>query len=576
MLSFEQIVSFDTETYGLNAYLGDLPFGFAFANSYEEYYYDDRKYSKQNIYDSCKELFEDFDRTVILHNAKFDMHMLYVWCLENSFVPIKYNAKIVCTAVMARIVNNDRINTKLKFCAKDYGLEKSDAVDIWIVKNKAYKLVNGEQQKDFSKVPYAIISNYAKKDSRVTYDLYFCLLNDLSELQKYNDTLDDGRSLYNILDREAELLKALFEVEKTGVLINTDYTRRAFGMERQRADAASERFTQITGRELVDSGKAITSALIDSGYDESKIPRTEKGNYSLTAKILSSVAHPIADVVNQYRNAAKSADTFYGGFIDLRDKSGRIHTNFRQDSTRTFRLSSSNPNLQNIPSKEVNGFFARNCFIPEENHTWVSMDYKAQEMRLLFDLSGEKTVADRINQGEDVHEVTASLMGVNRKKAKDVGFALIYGKGITQLSIDLGISYNEAKALRELFFGRMPRSKILLDKVIRKARDGFVSNKYGRIYRFKNGFEYKAPNYLIQGTGGEICKDAMINIYKIYKQDKVKIVSAVHDELNFNIHNDYLHEIDNIKKIMIDVYKPNILSMDVDVSMSTESWGKCE
>jgi len=575
MLPFEieQVVSFDTETTGLNPYLGDLPFGFAFANSQTELYLDDRLDSKHDIYSLCSQVFGNSETSVLIHNAKFDMHHLSQWCIDNRFEPIEFKARIICTATLSRIANNDRLTTRIKDVAKDYGLVKSDAVDIWIRKNKAYR-PDGEP--DFSKVPHDIISKYAKQDARITYDLYFHLLNDIQGLERYVKTLPGDRSIFNIIDREEAVTKALFQVECTGVNIDSSYARRAFDFEKQRADNASARYTEITGRNFVDSGKAHAAAFIDSGYDERKLIKTEAGNYSFANEVLSSISSPITEAITEHRQSIQKADTFYGNFSKLCDASGRIHTNFRQDAARTFRLSSSNPNLQNIPKEKIGDFYERDCFIPPEGYTWVSIDYRAQEMRLLFDMAGEEAVAKRIIEGEDVHAVTASLMGVDRKSAKTIGFGLVYSMGVQTMADSLGVSFKDAQELKRIFFSSMPKSARFLQDVMRKAEKGFICNDYGRVFKFTKDFSYKAPNYLIQGTGSEIGKDALVELIKIYKQDRVRVVSLVHDEINFNIKDEHLSEIPNICTIMKNVYKHSILPMDVSVTKSKKSWGACD
>lgn len=576
LFEFEDIISVDTETSGLNPYLGDLPFGFSFANSSTEIYLDDRRDSKHIIFDMLQKAFENPDRTCLLYNAKFDMHHISQWCVANGFDPVKFLARIVDIPTLARIVNNDRFQTSMEVIAREYGMEKSKAVEEWIRKNKAYRMVGDEKVPDYTAVPHDIISVYAMKDARITYDLYFKMLQDLTGLENYLKTLNDERSIYNVIEREALVTKALYKIEATGVLTDPSLLSRANDIAKQGVITASARYKEITGRDLVDSGKAHAAAFIGAGYSESDLARTSAGNYSFTNEVLSSNPNELTSTLSDFRDATKKANTVYSGLLNSRDPSGRIHTNFRQDATRTGRLSSNSPNLQNIAKERVGEIFERDCFIPDTNCTLVAVDYKAQEMRLLFDMSGEVSVAKRIMEGEDVHEVTAALMGVKRKMAKDVGFSLVYGKGVKQLALDLGISFKDAQDLKKLFFDRMPHSAKFIKSVIAKAERGFIANAYGRVFRFNRDIAYKAPNYLIQGTGSEIGKDAFVSLVNKYNQENVQVVLAVHDELVFNINDEYLSEMPNICSIMTGVYKHNILPMDVSVKMSKESWGKCE
>lgn len=572
----ESIISIDTETSGLNPYLGDIPFGFSFANSTTELYLDDRRDDKHIIFDMLQKAFEDSDRTCLLYNAKFDMHHVSQWCIANKFPQINYHARIVDIPTLARIVNNDRFQTAMDVVAKEYGMEKSKAVEDWIRKNKAYRMIGDERAPDYTVVPYEIISIYAKKDARITYDLYFELLRDLMGLEEYLKSLNDERSVFNIVDREAAVTKALFEVERTGVIVDLSITERALDSAKQRVSAASTRYQEIAGRVLVDSSKGHAAALIGLGYSEAELPRGESGNYSFANEVLVTNPNILTSTISEYRDAAKKANTTFAGFIKSRDPGGRIHTNFRQDSTRTGRLSSTNPNLQNITKKKVDDLYERDCFVPPEGFTWVSIDYKAQEMRLLFDMAGEESVAKRIIEGEDVHAITASMMGVDRKSAKTIGFAQVYGQGLQALADSINISFKEAQDLKKLFFDRMPKSAKFIQQVISKAERGFIANPYGRVFRFNRDIAFKAPNYLIQSTGSEIGKDALVSSINQYQQKDIQVVSLVHDEINFNIKDEFMGEVDNIKNIMIRVYKHNILPMDVSVKMSKESWGMCE
>ena len=579
----ESITAFDTETYGLNPYLGDLPFGFSFANSVGETYLDDRRDNKKEIYNLCEELFENEENTVIIHNAKFDMHGLTEWCQSNFKKEIRFKAKIICTATLARIADNQRLRVGLGVVGEDYGISKDSSVEQLIHVRKLFKskvdyFGNISKDKDFSKVPYEFISKYAMRDARVCYDIFFKLLEDIQGLEKYLATLNLPRSVYSVIEREAALTKVLFQMERTGVLLDSPYAVRACEFERQRSVSAANSYQELTGRDFVDSGKAHAAAFIDSGVDQSELARTSTGRYSFTSEVLSANDSELAKSIVEHRESHKKAVTFYGNFLQLRDSRGRIHTSLGQSTTRTGRLSSQNPNLQNIPAHREIGaeFFERECFIAPEDFYWVSFDYKAQEMRLLFDLSGETEVANCILAGEDVHEVTAKLMDVTRAKSKNIGFGLIYGMGLAKMATDLGITFDEARNLKSLFFAKMPKAGDFIRAVIDKAERGYLANAYGRVYKFKKEFAYKAVNYLIQGTGSEIVKDAMIAIDKKYRDsDNVKMILQVHDELCFYIHKDHMQEIDSIKQIMTDAYKHNILPMDVSVKYG-KNWAECK
>ena len=579
----EDVVSFDTETTGLHPYLGDLPFGFAFANSVEETYLDDRKDSKEDILKLCLEIFENEEQKVVIHNAKFDMHHLAQWCQSNFKKEIDFKCTIIDTAVLARIANNQRISCSLSSVGSEYGFKKDVTVENYIAKHGLKREVvdldgNKTFIKDFAKVPYDLISKYAKIDARICYDLYYKLLQDMRSLENYLTSLNHPKTLYSVIKREAELTKSLYKMERTGVLIEPTYTKRACDFERQRADLAAEQYRIIAKREFVDSGKAHAAAFIDAGVAPETLPRTSAGNYSFTGEILSANSDKLSENILQYRDADKKSTTFYGGFLKLRDSTGYIHTNFGQHTTRTFRLSSTGPNLQNVPSSRGDNapYFERDCFIAPEGYKWLSLDYKSQEVRILYDLSGETDIGRRILDGEDSHQVVASMMCVTRKQAKTVQFGIIYGMGTDSLAKELDCEPREAAELKAKFFARIPRAGAFIRAITEKARrSGYIANTYGRVYQFEPQFAYKAPNYLIQGTGSEIVKDAVNAIFAKYNQKDILLVSQVHDELNLYIKNDMLDEANAIKQLMVNVYKQKFLPMDVDYKIGN-SWGECK
>ncbi len=577
----EEIFALDTETSGLYAYRGDRPFGFAIADSVSEVYFDDRRHDREVIFLLLKELLENENNTICIHNAKFDLHHVTEWAKDYFAQEIKINARIVCTAVLSRIANNTRLSCALDDVAMSYGLGAKDhTVMEWIRRNKAYRFVTMEdgtvdKNPDFSAVPFNIMEPYAKRDARLCYSIYYALLRDISLLDAYTKKLTPPRSIWNTVERETKITKILYKMERTGVLTDSANAQRNFEIERLRASEARIRYTEITGREFVDSGANHTASMQALGISDSGVARTATGAISFSKQNIGAIDSALAKPIKDYREANKKANTVLLGLLNSRDKAGRIHTNFGQYTTRTFRFSSTNPNLQNVSSKDdKTGHNLRESFIPDPDCYLVSFDYKAQEMCLLFDMSDEVEIAERIKTGEDTHAVTAALMGVDRNTAKTVGFALVYGAGISRLASQLGVTETEARRLRQLFFDKMPKAAKFIKQVIERANGGFIANPWGRVLQFKRGDSYKAVNYLIQGSGAEIIRDAMIAIAEEYDDNPmVRMVLTVHDELLFNIHKDHLDEIPNIKRIMEQVYKYKILPLTVGVSMSDKSWG---
>lgn len=578
--------SLDSETTGLLWNTGDRPFLWSISTADRTFLWDVRN-SESNylFYQIMDKQFQREDLTVIFANAKFDLHMFRS---DMAFAKILLKCKILDILVLARIMNNQMMRAGLDDVAKLFGYAKDDSVKKYIQKHQLYRkhiTLMGNEVKipEYSKVPNEIMYPYAAKDSRITFDCKAKLMQEILMLDGYNQTLLTPKSLATVIDNEAQLTKTLFNMESEGVLIDESYTRSSFSGERSRFEACAHDFKEITGRELVDSPKAFTE--IFRAYPDlySRIPTTEKGNLSFKDSFLSSIAHPVAESITGYRQSYKKAGTYFGNFLQLKAADGRIRTDFRQSKTRTSRLSASSPNLQNVSGdtdeyeESEKDLSVRRCFVAPEGYLWLSLDYKAQELRMLFDLAGETTIIEKIKAGMDGHEVTAQELGITRKKAKTLNFGLIYGMGTTKLAEALGVSVEEAKEIKYTYFKKIPKVGKLIREVTRKAELGLISNWYGRVYRFEKKFAYKAVNYLIQGGCAEITKIAMNRIggYLADNNCKTKLVLSIHDELCFYLHKDEMDLIPVLRNIMVEAYEHDTLPMDTSAEIGA-NWAELE
>lgn len=578
ILKKEMIIAFDSETTGLRWYHGDFAFAWGFHTSSEVFIYDLRDKNTEQIdefYRGVQDLLNREDLIVLGANPKFDLHMSKV---------SDYRAKVVDVSILKRLIDTNALAVGLAAIGKDIGVEKDDSVKKWIQKNKAYKWEKnslGELVKipRYDAVPIEMLHAYLAKDCEVTYKSYFHYIKQIDKLDEYNRNLvqRNGKSLYKVIEKEIELTKSLFLMEKQGVKLDVEYADTALRIERDKYTSSAETFKQLTGHDFRDSANYYVELFGASSEFVKNAPKTQKGNLSFTDEYLSSVNSDVTKSITSYRKAYKKAGTYYSTFKDLVDSNGKIHTSFRQAATSTGRLSSSDPNLQNVSnSEDAEATSVRGCFVAPEDYYWVSIDYQAQEMRVMLEFSEQFDIIDRVKAGEDLHQATADIMGSTRKEAKTINFGLLYGMGISKLAGTLGVTDKLAKDLKYKYMAKFSAVRDFTTAIINKVKKcGKIANIEGRLYTFDEGFEYKALNYLIQGTSAEITKTAMINCTKFLKPYSSKLVLSVHDELVFYIHKDELHLIPDIARIMKEAFPHKFLPMDVGIEIG-KRWSELE
>lgn len=370
-------------------------------------------------------------------------------------------------------------------------------------------------------------------------------------------------------------------MEERGILIDHAYTTEALNYERRELDKAAKDFEADTGRAYKDSSKLFAEIFTQRGE---WFPKTDKGNPSFAAEFLDDLDSPTAGLIKKYRDHEKRMGTYYSSFLYFADHKNRIHPNMRQAGTTTGRFSYSNPNLQNVPRDEqISGGadqpIVRRSFIPSPDHFLVSIDYDQQEYRMLFDYAGETKIISRVLEGEDVHQVTADMLGIKRTPAKTLNFALLYGAGSTKMAKMLGISVEEAIDKRRMYFDRLPAVKRFLKYVpqVGVAR-GFVTNWLGRrCYLQDSTFAYKLPNHLIQGGCADVIKVAMVQLDYHLNKLKSGMILQVHDELLFEVHKDEVGIIGELKEIMEAVYPSlNGMKLTASIAHSDKSWAKAD
>ncbi len=567
-LSVQDEFCFDTETTGLDTQSSDIVcISFAFRN-HEAYCVTIPKNQQeaQKVIEEFREIFADENTTKIGQNIKFDMLML-------SNYGIEVKGKLYDTMLAHYLIQPD-LKHNLDFLCDIYLNYKKIPTDDLIGKK-------GKNQITMRSVSAEKLRDYSCEDADLTFQLK----------QKMNPDLDKSgiRELFETL--EMPLVPVLVHMENAGVKINSEelnvYAKVLLGqiiqIEKEIIELAGVSFN-------VSSPQQLGVILFEKLKIDSDAKKTKTKQYSTAEETLIQLVHkhPIVQKILDFRGLKKLLSTYVEALPLLVDKkTGKIHTSYNQAIAATGRLSSVNPNLQNIPIRSVNGREIRKAFIPsDENHTFLSADYSQIELRIMAALSQDEEMLKAFNEGKDIHAITAAKIyqipenevdGDMRRKAKTANFGIIYGISAFGLSQRLNIPRSEAKELIDGYFRNFPKIKQFMDKQIELARNqGFVQTIKGR-KRYLTDInsanavvrgmaERNAINAPIQGSAADIIKIAMINIYRQFETLKLKskMVLQVHDELNFDVLKTELEQVKQIVKTEMEG------AVDIGVQLTVE------
>lgn len=567
-----KILSLDTETTGTNAISAELV-GMSFCCKENQAFYvpvpADQKEAKK-IVAEFKSLFENEEIIKVGQNIKYDMLVL-----QNYGIKIK--GKIFDTMV-AHYVLQPELHHNMDYLAEIYLNYKTIHIEELIGER-------GKNQKNMRDLNPAEVYRYACEDADVTLKLKNVLE---VELQKNNaDEL-----FYKI---EMPLVPVLANIENNGVLIDTEALKQLSVELTKRMNIIEQKIHELAGIDFnIASPKQVGEVLFDRLKVIEKAKKTKNGQYVTSEEVLENLRykHPIIEKILDYRGLKKLLGTYVNALpLLINPKTGRIHTSFNQTVTSTGRLSSSNPNLQNIPVRDEDGKEIRKAFIPDPGCEFFSADYSQIELRIMAHLSGDRNMIQAFNNDLDIHAATAAqiykipLEEVNsdmRRKAKTANFGIIYGISAFGLSGRLGIDRKEAKELIDSYFETFPQVKIYINNSIEKARlQGYVEtifhrkrflpdiNSHNAIVR---GYaERNAINAPIQGSAADIIKVAMAKIYEHFQIEKLhsKMLLQVHDELNFSV---FPEERERVEQIVIEEME-NAYPMSVPLKADC-GWGK--
>lgn len=537
-LSRQKAISFDTETTGLDPNDSDLV-GMSFSFSAHEGYYvpvpaDQNEAGR--IVLLFKSVLEDEKIEKIGQNIKFDM-LIMKWYGIDIKGP-------VFDTMIAHYVCEPEMRHKLDYLAEAYLNYKMVPIEDLIGR--------GAKQLNMRDIDPKIVSDYAAEDA----DIALQLKAEMIQLMDKNE----AAQVYH--DIEVPLITVLRDVEYEGVRIDKqllhDYSAV---LEKQIAEKESEIYKQAGSRFNISSPKQVGEIL----FDRMKIPyrwkKTSSGQYSTDEEKLTELSYEyeFVNTILEHRKLSKLKSTYVDALPNMvNPKTGRIHSSFNQARTATGRLSSENPNLQNIPIRDEAGRYIRKAFIPrDDQHVLISADYSQIELRLIAEMAQEHAMLEAFQANQDIHAATAAkVYGVplsevtsdQRRNAKTVNFSIIYGAGATNLSQQLKIKRTEAKELIDQYFSQYKDLKAYMDNTVEFARkNGYVTTLLGRRRYLRDidsrnslarsNAERMAINSPIQGSAADMIKIAMINIHKALKDENfdTRMILQVHDELVFDV-----------------------------------------
>ena len=553
LLATQTFFAFDTETDGINPITAHLV-GMSFAFVENEAYYvpvpADQTEAKQ-IVTEFKAVLENTETQKIGQNIKFDMMVLR-----------KYDVEVagpLFDTMIAHYLLNPELRHGMDYLAETYLHYKPIPIEELIGSK-------GKNQGSMRDVPIEKVCTYAAEDADITLKL-----KNFFEPELKKENLEP--LFYSI---EMPLVYVLAEMELSGVMLDTAALKESSIQMTEQLIALEAEIFELAGCEFnVNSPKQVGEVFFEQLKIADKPKKTKTGSYVTSEEVLEKfrTKHPIVEKLLTYRGIKKLLSTYINALpLLINATTGKIHSSFNQTVTSTGRLSSTNPNIQNIPIRDEAGRGIRKAFTADNTDCiFFSADYSQIELRIMAHLSGDANMVEAFNSSEDIHAATAAkiynvpLEEVTREmrsKAKTANFGIIYGISVFGLSERLNIPRAEAKELIDGYFRTYPRVKEYMDECIALAKEnGYVETIFNR-KRFladinsNNGIvrgyaERNAINAPIQGSAADIIKVAMVNIFKRFKEEKLRsrMILQVHDELNFNV---YKNEEALVKQIVID------------------------
>lgn len=566
----------DTETTSIDWQKAELVGVSVATTNYEGYYipvghtgdFDillDNQLDRDFVLNELKPILENQSIGKIGQHIKYDSHVFKKYGIE-------LNNWHMDTMLASYVINGVATRHNMDDLARHYlGINTTTFEDV---------AGKGARQLSFDKVDMDKASDYACEDADITYRLF-------SVFDEYLQKDTNANSLLHKL--EIPTAQILAQMEHDGILIKTEFLGKlSLAFDNQISQLEQKAF-ELAGESFnVASPKQLGEILFDKlGISGGK--KTKTGQYSTSEATLAKIDHPLVDVVLEHRSLSKLKSTYTDALAKVADKQGRVHTSYHQALTSTGRLSSSDPNLQNIPIRTDTGRLIREAFIAPTGRVIMAADYSQIELRLMAHFSGDESLINAFKNNLDIHTATAAeIMGKElsdvtpneRRSAKAVNFGLLYGMGVFGLAKQLGVENGVAKDYIKRYFARYPAIHDYMENTKSYAKStGYVTTILGRkLYApdinssnamIRQGAERASINAPLQGSAAEIIKLAMIAVDKILPKDHAKLLLQVHDELVFEVDSDKADEIGKlIKTAMQNVLTDTAKSLGWDVDFA--------
>ncbi len=569
-------VCFDTETTGIDALNAELV-GMSFSYEKGKAFYvpfPENKEEAKVLIAKFKPFFENEAIEKIGQNIKYDLKIL-----TNYDIQIK--GKLFDTMIAHYLINPD-MRHNMDVLSETYLKYSPKSIETLIGKK-------GKNQLSMRDVPLEDIKEYAAEDADVTFQLK----------QNFSPILDKAETKKLFDEIEIPLIPALAAMEMEGINLDVPYLKAMSTDMQKEIDAFEQKIYETAGEKFnLASPKQLGDILFDKlKIGGTKQKKTKTGQYATGEEVLSYLVneHQIVKDILEWRQMVKLQSTYIEALPNqVNAKTLRVHTDYMQTVAATGRLSSNNPNLQNIPIRTERGRLIRKAFIArDENHTLLSAYYSQIELRIIAALSGEENMIAAFQNNEDIHKSTAAkvfnvpleeVTKEQRSNAKTVNFGIIYGVSAFGLSNQTSLSRKESAELIDAYYQTYPKLKSYMSNQVDFAREnGYVQTVLGRRrylkdihsanMMVKSGAERNAVNAPIQGSAADIIKIAMINIYKKLTSEnwKSKMLLQVHDELVFDVHNSELEKIQPmIKHEMENAFKLDV-PLEVEMGMG-KNW----
>lgn len=573
-LKTKKLFALDTETTGLSP-MTDALIGISFATEVGTAWYlpfghnvDEKQLSKEYVLNALKPILEDANIKKYLHHASFDKAVLW-------YAGIDLKGIVFDTLLAAKLTNKGWQKSGLKDLSEHYLDEQMWSYD---------QVVKGNGYKNFSYVPLDLATAYAAADAHQTLQLHDILKNLLVK--------EEQQQLFETI--EQPLQEILFEMQERGIFLDKTsladlgkrVTAEMIEIEDEIIKQAGPSYAAIN----LNSPKQVEQLL----FHELKLTpqkKSAKGSFSTDNQVLQALAHehPIPGLIARYRELSKLKNTYIDALPHyINPKTGCIHTQFNQTAVATGRLSSFDPNMQNIPADvDSYGIEVRAAFKPAQGYLFLSADYSQIELRVLAYLSQDKHLLEAFEREADIHTETASrLFNVpvgqvtqqQRQIGKRINFSVLYGLTPYGLSKDLDIPFKEAKLYIDTYFAQYPGVRSWMDRVIEEVKaKGYVTTLYGRrryvpaIYESNHALYQEAVrvaiNTVAQGTAAEIMKIGMIRLVKAFKEHKIDahLLLQIHDELLISVSKDQQQEAQELTRDVLE----HVVNWNVPLRVTT-------